>query len=416
MDLEVITKEVWTLLPEISIGTAGGKSQASIGVHDSNFLGTGTRVWADYSHNPDRNGTLLHYQNDNVFGTRIRLLLHFENNSDGYVRRVNTDLPFYKLNAKRAWGLDTTQSKETDRQYARGDTISEVSTQRNYFDAWLGRSPGLVNGIANRFTYGVVYDNTHYTPLPDEMPTSPFPRNLKLVYPYIQFQQVQNQYAVAYNINQINRVEDIHVGRQLRVRFGLSGVDGTRLIFNGSLSGTFVSRMRELFQGRISWRGRWNFRDHRAEDTWVGAALDYHHGETPTLSLLLKLKLVDTWHRNPNQQVILGGATGLRGYPIDYAAGDRSVLFTAEQQWFTHYSIFSLYNVGVVGFFDAGRVTNTGKLGINDGLLSDVGVGLRFVPTKTDKDQVVHFDVGFPLKRLPGARGAQLLVEVKKTI
>ena len=64
VDLEVITREVWTLLPALSFGTAGGKSEVSIGLHDSNFLGTGTRLWADYSHNPNRPGTLL--QGDSI--------------------------------------------------------------------------------------------------------------------------------------------------------------------------------------------------------------------------------------------------------------------------------------------------------------------------------------------------------------
>lgn len=416
VDLEVITREVWTLLPEISFGTAGGKSEASIGVHDSNFLGTGTRVWMEYSHNPNRTGTLFHYQDDNFFGSRVRLLTHFENNSDGYVRTFRASLPFYELNARRAWGIWTSATKETDSQYARGNTISEVSQQRSYFDVWLGRSRGLHNDIVNRFTYGLVFDNTHYAPLAGQVPTSPFPQHLKLFYPYIQFQQVQNDYAVAYNINQINRVEDIHVGRQIRARFGVSGINGVRLILNGGVSGTLVSRARELFQGELDWSGRWNFRTHKAENARVNASLDYHHGETPTLSLHLKLNFVDTWNLNPESQVILGGATGLRGYPINYATGKRLYLFTAEQQWFTHYSVFSLYNVGVVGFFDVGRVVARDSQLFDDGVLSDVGLGLRFVPTKTDKDQVVHVDIGFPLKRLPGAHGAKLLIEVEKTI
>ena len=156
--------------------------------------------------------------------------------------------------------------------------------------------------------------------------------------------------------------------------------------------------------------------DNQAEDVHVSMALDYHHGQTQKRSLHFKFRLTDTWHRSPEIQVILGGASGLRGYPINYAAGDASYLFTVEQQIFTNYSIFSLFNVGFVAFLDTGRAWYKGNGGPDDGELTDVGFGARLVPAKTDKDHVIHIDVGWPLKRLPGAQGVQVIVKVEKTI
>lgn len=416
VDLEVITKEVWTLLPEVSAGTAGGKSQSSLGLHDSNFLGTGSLVTLSYSHNVDRDSVLVHYQNNNVRGSRIRFLTHLEENTDGYVRRLQADLPFYELNAKQSWGMNAIQSKEAAHQYSRGETITSIDAEREYFEAWIGHSAGLLDEKTNRFIYGAVYDRTRYAQLPGEPPTSPLPVDRTLTYPYFEFQQIENKYTVAYNINQIHREEDIHTGRSLRARVGFSAVENPRLIFEGNLSDTLVSRNKELFQGSAAWTGRWNFNTNEAEDVRLGLSLDYHHGQTDTRSLHFALKLVDTWNRNPERQVILGGATGLRGYPIHYAAGDASYLFTAEQQFFTNYSLFSLYNVGFVMFLDSGRAFYKGANGVDDGLLTDVGLGARFVPTKTDKDHVVHVDIAWPLKHLPGAHGVQVIVEVQKTI
>ncbi|HKI73826.1 MAG TPA: hypothetical protein VJ998_04250 [Pseudomonadales bacterium] len=416
VDLEVITKEVWTLLPEVSAGTAGGKTQSSLGLHDSNFLGTGSLITLSYAHNIDRDSVLVHYQNNNLRGSRIRLLTHLEENTDGYVRRIQVDLPFYELNAKHTWGVVAAQSKQADHQYYRGDTVTQVDTEREFLQLWGGNSPGLKDNTANRFIYGVIYDRARFDPLAGIPTPAPMPDDRTLVYPYFEFQQIQNQYTVAYNINQINREEDIHIGRSLWARFGFSRVDAPRLIFAGGVSDTFISRDKELFQGTFDWHGRWNFDENRTEDTHVSVLLDYHHGQTSARSLHFSLKLVDTWNRSPEQQIILGGDTGLRGYPVHYATGDMSYLFTAEQQIFTHYSVFSLYNVGFVGFVDAGRAFYKGNRGVDDGVLTDAGFGVRFVPTKTDKDHVVHLDIGWPLKKVPGARGAQLIIQVQKTI
>lgn len=415
VDLEVITKEVWTLLPEVSAGTAGGKSQSALGLHDSNFLGTGSLITLSYAHNVDRNSILVHYQDNNVRGSRIRLLTHIEDNSDGYVRRLIVSLPFYELDARRGWGVAIGQSKRIDHQYFRSDSISAVDAEHEHFETWFGTSAGLRHGWTTRFVYGAVYDRTRFHPLPGVNPPNPMPVNRTLIYPYVEFQQIENRYTVAYNIRQINREEDIHVGRSLRARVGFSQVDHPRMIVEGDIAGTLASRTRELFQARMSWYGRWNFDTSSAEDSRVSATLDYHHGQTAKRSLHLRLTLVDTWNRSPERQVILGGDSGLRGYPFDYATGDMSYLFTAEQQIFTNYTLLSLYNVGFVAFFDAGRAFYKGNLP-DDGLLTDVGFGARFVPTKTDKDHVVHIDVGWPLRSLPGAHGVQIKIGVEKTI
>lgn len=416
VDMEVITKEVWTLLPEFKLNTTGGKSSTAIGLNDSNFLGTGSLLALSYAHEVDRDRVLLHYQNNNVKGSRIRLITHFEENSDGYVRNLQLALPFYELDATRTWGGQATQSKETEHQYYRGEAISAVDTEREYSQAWFGHSAGLVDGVTNRFVYGFVYDRKRYNVLPGETPTSPMPSNRRLAYPYFSFEQIQNDYGVAYNINQINREEDIHMGRSLNLTFGLSPVNTTRLIFNGYLSDTLTSRNKQLLQGQVNWQGRWNFDHSQVEDLRVTMSMAYHRGQTDSRSLYLGVRLQDTWNRDPERQVILGGSSGLRGYPFYYATGDASYLVTAEQRIFTNYSLFSLFNVGFVGFVDAGRAYSKSAGTPDDGLLTDAGFGIRLVPNKTDKEHVIHFDVAWPLKKLPGASGIQITAEVKKTI
>src|SRR5208282_6909541 len=61
-------------------------------------------------------------------------------------------------------------------------------------------------------------------------------------------------------------------------------------------------------------------------------------------------------HRlDPDQQVLLGGDSGLRGYPIRFQGGTSSALLTLEERLYTNWYPFRLLRIGGAVFFDAGR-------------------------------------------------------------
>jgi hemolysin activation/secretion protein len=104
-------------------------------------------------------------------------------------------------------------------------------------------------------------------------------------------------------------------------------------------------------------------------------------------------------------QVLLGGDSGLRGYPLRYQAGTGRWLFTAEQRMFSNWFPFQLFNVGGAMFFDMGGVTGRDPLGSDpQGVLKDVGVGLRFGNSRSALGNVLHVDFAFPLTAIPASR------------
>jgi len=63
-------------------------------------------------------------------------------------------------------------------------------------------------------------------------------------------------------------------------------------------------------------------------------------------------------------------------------------------------------------FADVGRTWGTGIVGNSDpGLLRDVGFGLRLGNTRSGLGNVLHIDLAFPLKLLPGISRVQFLVQ-----
>jgi len=113
-------------------------------------------------------------------------------------------------------------------------------------------------------------------------------------------------------------------------------------------------------------------------------------------------------------QVLLGGDSGLRGYPLRYQAGTGRWLFTAEQRMFSNWFPFQLFNVGGAMFFDMGGVTGRDPLGSDpQGVLKDVGVGLRFGNSRSALGNVLHVDFAFPLDGDSSIKNMQILVETK---
>ena len=114
--------------------------------------------------------------------------------------------------------------------------------------------------------------------------------------------------------------------------------------------------------------------------------------------------------------MLLGGDNGLRGYPLRYQAGEKSVLLTLEQRFYTDWYPWRLFRVGYAVFMDAGRVTGTDPRAVPTlGTLYDVGIGLRLSSPRSSGRSIVHIDLAFPLNGDPTIDDVQLVVETKSS-
>ncbi|MDA0789651.1 MAG: BamA/TamA family outer membrane protein [Proteobacteria bacterium] len=420
VDLEIVTREVWTLVPDIKVKTGGGNSTFGLGFKDTNFLGSGNGVGVSYVSEPERDRAKFHYRRQNLFGSRTALGLDFEQNSDGHVRTLRLADDFYSLGTPRGWSFGVTDSRKehTTQQY--GNVMDRFEFEHRSAETWFG-SATIGDKLTQRWLYGVALDEARYTE-----PDGRVSQDRRLFYPFSEWQWIEDDFGVAYNINQIHKAEDIHLGMDLRTRFGLSLSGENRFIYEGAYVDTWSSRNKQLLQAALTWAGRWNFDSGQAENINTALSVTYHHGQTRNRNLYLNLKVSNTWHRDRESALVLGGVTGLRGYPANFLAGERSYLFTAEQRLFTELHPFRLFRVGFAAFFDAGKMTseinsNT-SFRVNSGYgstgewLYDVGLGLRLIPDKTSKQEVIHIDVGFPLKNIPGSTGPQFLIELRETL
>jgi hemolysin activation/secretion protein len=117
-----------------------------------------------------------------------------------------------------------------------------------------------------------------------------------------------------------------------------------------------------------------------------------------------------------DRQLLLGGDNGLRGYPLRYQEGSARALLTLEHRIYTKYYLFRLFHLGGAVFFDAGRTWGRGAVSSSsEGVLKDIGIGLRLGSSRSSFGNVIHLDLAFPLDGDNSIDDVQFLVVTKKS-
>ena len=116
-----------------------------------------------------------------------------------------------------------------------------------------------------------------------------------------------------------------------------------------------------------------------------------------------------------DNQILLGGDNGLRGYPLRYQTGTSRALLTVEQRYFTDWYPFRLFRVGAAAFVDVGRTWGETPVGEPSlGLLKDIGIGLRIGNTRSGLGNMIHIDLAMPLDGDSSIDKLQINVETKE--
>ena len=425
VDVVVTTKDVWTLNPGFNFGRSGGTNSTGVKLEDSNVLGSGVDVTLSHSSNVDRNSTQISVSDQHAFGTWTAVAANFADMSDGYQREFTIQRPFYAFDTPWAAGVYGIHDLQTDSLWDRGKIIDQFQDMHHGAQVYAGLSQGLQDGWVHRWSTGITYDEHRFAPLPAFLDTNPLaadprfvylvPQDRRFLYPWVQFDLIQDDYLRLFNHDQIGRTEDFYVGTSASVRAGFAatsfGSSSNAIIFQSSATRGFRRGRSTLllygdFSGRVS--------EGKLENGIADASIRYYVEQSKNWLFFTTLIGTKGWHLDLDNQILLGGDNGLRGYPLRYQNGTGRALFSVEQRYFTDWYPFRLFRVGGAVFFDAGRVWGKAPLGQPSlGLLEDAGFGLRFGNARSGLGNVVHVDLAFPFQATGGIRRVQFLVQTE---
>ncbi len=418
VDVEVLTQDVWTLNPGVSFGRKGGTNTSGFQLEELNLLGLGTQLSLGYNKGVDRTSSDLIYRDRHLGRSWWQLDAQYSDNSDGRRAELALDHPFYALQTKAAGGVFLRDDDRIDSRYDLGEVIGKYRTRERGATVYYGRSPGLVDGNVHRWTVGFTRDERHFDTLRDPLSVRIAPPDRTLAYPWIGYEWIEDQFRTARNRDLIERTEDISLGWQASARMGVSasafGGDRTAVVFNGRVSRGLEPTPEQtwLFEGGLLGRHE----SGKFTDTIISGAARYYRRQSARRLFFAAFSFDAGRNLDLDRQLLVGGDNGLRGYPLRYQAGEGRWLFTVEQRAFTDWYPFRLFNVGGAAFLDVGRTWGDRPFGSrSQGLLKDIGVGLRLGNARSALGNVLHIDVAVPLDGDSSIKNVQFLVETKRT-
>jgi hypothetical protein len=383
-------------------------------------LGTGVLVGVERSFEADRTTTQYRVTQPRAFGGWTTVDYAYSQLSDGENNALSVVRPFYALDTRWAAGFSTAKDNRIDPIYNNGAKVAQSRHRQDKAEAFGGLSEGLVDGWAQRYSLGVTYQKDSYSDEPGLPRPDPFPSDNTLVTPFFRYEIVQDGYEKVKNRDQIERPEYFAMGFQSRVQLGRTstGLGSTQdmWLYSAGASDGFRFPSDRTVLTSLSIEGQSGY---RALDRQLlsGSIRYYGHPDNRTL---LFASLSGDALRDPNNitsQLLLGGDTGLRGYPRNYQSGERRALLNVEQRVYTDWYPFRLFRVGGAVFYDFGRAWS-GANGntANTGWLSDVGFGLRILSARSAFGNVLHVDFAVPLNHDPNIKSVQFLVTTKVTL
>ena len=416
VDIEVLTRDTWSLDPGASAGRAGGANSSGIHLREHNLLGTGISVSLGYSKNVDRSSNEVQFFNDRAFGNWTALSLSHATNSDGSRDAVAVVRPFYALDARWSAGVSALNDNRIESIYNAGTISSQYRHRQTLGEVFAGGSAGLVDGWVQRYSVGLGYQDDRYAPEPGLAAPPRLPADEKRVAPFLRYQLVEDRFERELNRNLIGRPEFFALGLASTVKLGRAtkslGSSSDAWLYAATLSRGFEPAEDQTLIAAASVAGQYTAGQVRRQR--LGAQAQYYAPQGPRWLFYASAAADVLSHADPADALLLGGDNGLRGYPLRYQGGTRRALVTLEERFYTDLYVWRLFRVGGAAFLDAGRAWGGDNPNLTaPGWLGNAGFGLRIVSARAAFSNVLHVDLAFPFNAGNDVKKLQLLVKTK---
>jgi len=418
VDLEVVTRDVWTLNPGVSFGRKGGKSTAGIEFEELNLFGRGTQVNVKQQNEVDRDIQSFRYVDNQLGSGWWSLELEHSDFSDGGAERVLLERPFYALDTRQAYGASWLKDERIDPRYNDGDLLGRYRRESAAKSVYFGRSSGLREGSVRRWTFGLADESAYFEAAEFDAPLFRIPADRRFVYPWAQFEWIEDDFRVSRNRDQIERNEDFQYGWRVRGRLGRSfeslGSDRNAWLLSGELQKGLEldSKSSLFFAGRLGAR----YEEDGLRNAKLSASARYYHRQSDRRLFFASAEVDSGAKLDLDNEIFLGGENGLRGYPLRYRNGLGRWTVTVEQRGYTDWYPFRLVHVGAAAFVDVGGTWGNieGQRSRHD-ILADAGVGLRLGNSRSALGNVLHIDLAFPLQGDRSIKSMQIIIETKSS-
>lgn len=422
----VRVQETWSLQMEFRYSRSSGSQQWNVEVSDRNFLGRGVGVEFGAGETEDRRFRLAGWHQRRVAGAPWRLDARFVDQSDGSSSELALARPYYRQDdpgSVRLAGSDVSfrprfylpdtawlrTDLPTGRLYARlpvRDRLLELAGSRRLGPAGRGRIWRLGLALRVRERRFRLDDRVTLSSgqsvgrdsLAAMLQPALGRESGTTVAPLLTVETLGRRWDKERDIQRYGTVEDLPLDPALTLRTGPA--------------------LRALGSDRERWLLEWRARDwsrwaggHLLWE-WTGSAqLGSVRNRTARTALLLGwfAHPAPSWmvrafgegavadHLLGSDALVLGLTRGLRTLEYDGRAGDRLWRANVESAWLLPGELLGFYRLGVAVFADAGDAWWRRGYHAAGGPREEVGIGLRFGPTRSARAEIARLDLTWSL-------------------
>lgn len=419
VDIEVLTRDVWTLTGSVNFQNKGGVRDTGFEIEDQNLLGHGKRISLQRSRDADRSENLIEYYDPLFTKERLQMTVGYSNNSDGWRKSFDLERPFYSLDSRWSFGVNWDNSARTDTLYRDYEQYQRFNFRETVYGVFGGYSMGLEHNRISRFTLGFASEEVQISRNSETDLTRPLPPNRAVSYPWIGFNRIDNHFIKATRVDLIERTEDINIGMEYDVKVGASnrvfGAMENRLIVEGFFTkGYRPLRPDNLLLSSAKLTGRLS--NTHAENMLLETKARFFLPAAKHQVNYARLQFDVGHDLDEDKQLLLGGQNGLRGYPANYREGNRRFLLNLERRFYGTHHLWQLFYVGAAAFFDVGSAwQNEARRDSNFEALRDYGLGLRLSSSRSGRGQVLHFDLAYALDGDNSISKRQRILSIEST-
>lgn len=392
VDVLVTTQDQWSTLVSYIFERGGGRTTFGGALEEFNFLGLGKKIFAELRHEVSEGAQLtLRYTDTQLLGSRWTTKQTFI--TGPFVKSFSANIvrPFYSLDTKWAYGVAGFVDDRTLRFFDRSIETNRYHLQSGGFQVLGARAFGS-RFHKKRLQLVYSFTDRDFSSLTDlttgEIPDDELVHSMTLT---TSFENVS--FVEETQIDKFVRTEDLTLGNVTSMSLGRTGFPIPQGARRFQLSATRTEAHRFFDKQYVFLTLR--FQTLFEKDTIASLRLRYYNKMTKRQTLACNFAF-DYADNLEARQFLLGGDSGLRGYPAREFSGDKRFLINIEDRIFTPLNILTVALGGVL-FLDAGNVWKEGESVNLFDLNYSVGFGLRLGYTKSPDSRVGRIDFAWAL-------------------
>ncbi len=396
--MRVSTADAWTMLAGFSISRSAEEVVYHFRFEELNLLGLGQSVSLHYYIREFReNYGQLSFFERRLFGSRHYLNLFYNGNPEVGVKGFSVGRPFYSLNSRVHYSISYSSLDRRRDIYSSGGNIAsweQVSGEKLKLTGFY-----RFGSYNNKVLAGLNYEYKDVGPT-DTMILIQDSNNIfsgdSLYWALTpQFGVYNLHYIGTTRINTFRTTEDILLQKGGKIELGWAfDAANHRIIYKTiAFIGSYHTYIRSnLFFADFS-HNRW-IKGNTTYRKTLRLSIKYYNNYFKWLTPMFKTVYTEDIIKDGGLSLYLGENTGLRGYPRNYATGQKRLIANIENRIFSGLEILSV-DLGAVQFVDIGHSWGKNEpVRLRDFYWS-VGFGLRFSAERVSNAKIMRLDLAY---------------------